>query len=69
MTREFCDRCDVEVTGEQSSAIHGIENADKDGNGTHTHGYDIVCPRCYQAWIEFMDTKPPRPTRARRSKS
>ncbi len=54
MRREYCDRCGTEVTGKQSSAIHGIADADAEGNGTHTQGFHIVCRRCYRLWLKFM---------------
>lgn len=54
MIKEFCDRCDAEVTGKQTGAIHGIEDADHDGNGTATHHYDILCEPCYAAVIAFI---------------
>lgn len=61
MTRDFCDRCGDEVTGKKSSAIHGIADADNDGNGMHTDSHDHICRKCYRAWLAFM--KPKRSSR------
>jgi hypothetical protein len=52
--KHFRDRCGKEVTGEQSGAIHGIDDADDAGNGTTTEAFDIVCLRCYRAWVAWM---------------
>lgn len=54
MTRDFCDRCHAEVTGKKSSAIHGIQDADRDGNGTANDHFDVVCLRCYRAFLVWM---------------
>lgn len=54
MTKQFCDRCGVEVTDVPSASISGIEDADENGGGTITDSYDIVCLPCYAAWKAFM---------------
>lgn len=53
MRRDFCDRCDAELTNTVSGHVIGIANADEDGNGEHTHEADL-CARCYSrfhAWL------------------
>lgn len=54
MTRTFCDRCGVETTGKVSGAIHGIADADEEGNGTNTDCFDSICAKCYRAWKRWM---------------
>lgn len=65
-TRDFCDVCGKETTDVQTGAIHGCDDADRDGNGTTSDSFDQVCLECYRAWKAYMvnaATKAPR-TRA-----
>jgi len=63
MRKDFCDRCGTEVTNVQTGAIHGIEDADQDGNGNNTHNHDAVCMPCYKAWLTWMKTPEPSATK------
>lgn len=63
---QYCDRCGRDVSGEPSSAIQGIADADRDGNGTVTHMFDI-CEECYDAIIHFIKNELSRSSRLRRS--
>lgn len=56
--RLFCDRCGEEVSDIPSSAISGVFNADRDGNGTVTEAFDHICNDCYEAFRAFMAAKP-----------
>jgi hypothetical protein len=53
--RIFCDRCDEDITGVVSGAIHGVEDADEKGDGTQTDSHDHVCRDCYASWRAFME--------------
>lgn len=54
LIREFCDRCGKEVTGQQSGAINGVDDADRNGDGTVTHIFNVLCLGCYQRAIDFL---------------
>jgi hypothetical protein len=56
--REFCDRCGVECTGKKTGALHGCDDADRDGGGTMGDHFDVLCMKCYKAWLEWMKGKP-----------
>ncbi len=58
--REFCDRCGEEVTGKVTGAFQGIDDADRDGNGTTTDSWDILCQSCYSTIKAFINTKKTR---------
>lgn len=58
--REFCDRCGTDVTGEQTGALHGGDDTDRDGNGTMNDHFDILCLSCYKEILAFIRQRPSR---------
>lgn len=63
-----CDRCKRNC-GADWGAIHGIEKADVDGNGTNTACFDNICRECYKAWLVWIETPPASaPARAGRNR-
>lgn len=69
MTRYFCDVCRDEVTDKDSSAIHGIRDADDQGNGTTTDAFDTVCRPCYRAWLLWMKVEAASARRPRKQRT
>lgn len=53
MTRQYCDRCGVDVTARKSGRMKVVEDADDDGNGLVTKDWDI-CGECTKALMKFM---------------
>jgi hypothetical protein len=53
MMQQFCDRCRADVSDKRSAAVRVVDDADPDGNGRVTDGWDL-CPRCLKqlrTWI------------------
>lgn len=53
MRRDYCDRCHTETTHVASSAVHVVEDADLEGNGT-TSSSSMLCRNCYQDFCRFL---------------
>lgn len=54
--RQFCDRCDVDITNEKCGAVVGIDDADEQGNGSVTERADL-CVSCYVEFARWLATK------------
>lgn len=59
MIKEYCDRCGVDTTGQRTGAFAGIDDAYRDGSGTETDSFNILCRKCYHAIVVFIKTAPP----------
>lgn len=55
MTKQYCDRCGTDITGNTSGHFSGVADADEAGNGEVTHEFDL-CPSCYDKAVAFMST-------------
>jgi len=57
--KQFCDRCNSDVTNRPSDVLHVIENADAHGNGTVTADIELCkrCTRAFEAWIGIKATR------------
>lgn len=59
MTRQFCDRCNADVTQKKSAAVTMVGDADAQGNGGVTTQADL-CQPCRRALEHWLQTPPPR---------
>jgi hypothetical protein len=57
MTRQFCDRCNADVTNKRSAAVTMVGDADVQGNGDVTTKADL-CQRCRRQ-LEHWLSRPP----------
>jgi ribosomal protein S27AE len=60
VTKQFCDRCGVDITGHKSAAVSVVGDADHQGNGTVTARADL-CLRCGRALEVWLSTSPLHP--------
>jgi hypothetical protein len=59
MRRQFCDRCNADVTDKVSAAISVVGNATAQGDGTVTRTADL-CTRCRRDLETWLQTPPTR---------
>jgi hypothetical protein len=54
MTKQFCDRCGVDITGHKSAAVSVVGDADPQGNGDVTTTADLckTCGRALEVWLQ-----------------
>ena len=52
--KQFCDRCEMDVTDIASGHLSGVEQADEQGNGTVTDDVDL-CAECYIAFRQWVE--------------
>jgi len=62
MTKTFCDRCGVETTDLDSSAILGIPFADEDATGDIERTAEVCrpCYKAFEAWVVAGIGRTPR---------
>jgi hypothetical protein len=53
VTRQFCDRCNTDITGETAACVSLVRDADEQGNGTITDNWDL-CTGCVEALDAFI---------------
>jgi hypothetical protein len=54
MRRDYCDRCEAEVTGKKRGHVDGVEDAELDGAGEVTEEA-VLCSTCYgkfRSWLK-----------------
>jgi len=59
MLRQFCDRCNRDVTNLRSAAVSIVGDADAQGNGTVTTHADLCqsCRRQLEHWLNIPPAK------------
>lgn len=68
MTRQFCDRCDADISDKTSASLRIIDDADQQGNGTVTRTADL-CKRCRSALATWLTANGATTNTRRRSGS
>ena len=59
MMKQFCDRCERDITSLQSDRLVGVEDVDEGGNGNMDVIVDL-CKDCYQDWLRWLGKLKPR---------
>lgn len=54
MKRQYCNRCNADVTNKKSAALYLIDDADENGGGTITGEWDL-CPSCARTFRVFLN--------------
>jgi hypothetical protein len=56
VTRVFCDHCDSDITERKRGAVHGIAEANLEGDGVVSHRGDL-CRKCYRELLAWLGEK------------
>jgi len=57
VTRQFCDKCGIDITDQKSGHVSGVDDADAVGNGHVTDDVDL-CEVCYGGFRQWLETPP-----------